>query len=584
MAGLLEGKRILVSGIITDASIAFHIARVAQEQGAELVLTGFDRMRLIQRIADRLPEKAPLIELDVQNEEHLASLADRVLEVIGEGNKLDGVVHSIGFMPQTGMGINPFFDAPYEDVSKGIHISAYSYASLAKALLPIINPGGSIVGMDFDPTRAMPAYNWMTVAKSALESVNRFVAREAGKVGVRSNLVAAGPIRTLAMSAIVGGALGDEAGAQMQLLEEGWDQRAPARLEHEGPDAGGQDGVRAAVRMAAGDHRNHRLRRRRRQHAITLGTQCTSTLSCCCPSVGPEGPEQVRPFLENVTRGRNVPPERLDDVAAALPAFRWRVADQRHQPRADRRAASASWTCRCISATATGNPTSKTPLRRCETTVFAARRCSPPRRGAAIPAALNTSRTSPGRAGRPARTRPSWSSCGPTSTIRCLLRCSPATSPRPPTRCPPSCAVTRGWYSPRTRFRWRPTSAAVRSFTAAKSLMPQGWSRRPPDTPTTTWPGSRDRGRRRFRGWSPTSPTTSRRLVAAGTRAVIVCPVGFVADHIEVVWDLDQELRAQAEAAGIAFARVATPNADRRFARLAADLIDELRDGRAPAG
>ena len=216
--GLLEGKRILVSGIITDSSIAFHIARVAQEEGAELVLTGFDRLRLIQRIADRLPGKAPLLELNVQDEKHLATLAERVTEAIGEGNKLDGVVHSIGFMPQSGMGINPFFDAPYEDVSKGIHISAYSYASLAKALLPIMNPGGSIVGMDFDPTRAMPAYNWMTVAKSALE---------AGMFGVRSNLVAAGPIRTLAMSAIVGGALGDEAGAQIQLLEEGWDQRAP---------------------------------------------------------------------------------------------------------------------------------------------------------------------------------------------------------------------------------------------------------------------------------------------------------------------------------------------------------------------
>ena len=106
------------------------------------MLTGFDRLRLIQRIADRLPEKAPLIELDVQNDDHLATLADRVIEVIGEGNKLDGVVHSIGFMPQTGMGINPFFDAPYEDVAKGIHISAYSYASLAKAVLPIMNPAG----------------------------------------------------------------------------------------------------------------------------------------------------------------------------------------------------------------------------------------------------------------------------------------------------------------------------------------------------------------------------------------------------------------------------------------------------------
>jgi enoyl ACP reductase len=235
MAGLLEGKRILVTGIITDSSIAFHIARVAQEQGAQLVLTGFDRMRLIERIIGRLPEPAPLLELDVQNEEHLATLAGRVSEVIGEGNQLDGLVHSIGFMPQSGMGINPFFDAPYEDVAKGIHISAYSYASLAKAVLPIMSPGSAIVGMDFDPTRAMPAYNWMTVAKSALESVNRFVAREAGQRGVRSNLVAAGPVRTLAMSAIVGGALGDEAGDQIQLLEQGWDQRAPLGWDMKDP-------------------------------------------------------------------------------------------------------------------------------------------------------------------------------------------------------------------------------------------------------------------------------------------------------------------------------------------------------------
>src|SRR6202008_1139888 len=104
MAGFLEGKRILVTGIITDSSIAFHIARVAQEAGAELVLTGFDRMRLIQRIVDRRPQKAPLLELDVQSDEHLNTLADRVTEVIGEGNKLDRVVHSIGFMPRSGMG------------------------------------------------------------------------------------------------------------------------------------------------------------------------------------------------------------------------------------------------------------------------------------------------------------------------------------------------------------------------------------------------------------------------------------------------------------------------------------------------
>ncbi|HEU4363663.1 MAG TPA: NADH-dependent enoyl-ACP reductase InhA [Mycobacterium sp.] len=237
MAGILDGKRILVTGIITDSSIAFHIARVAQEAGAQLVCTGFDRLRLIERILDRLPAKPPLLELDVQDDNHLDTLADRITEVIGAGSKLDGVVHSIGYMPQSGMGINPFFDAPYEDVAKGIHISAYSYASLAKAVLPIMNRGGSIVGMDFDPTRAMPAYNWMTVAKSALESVNRFVAREAGPLGVRSNLVAAGPIRTLAMSAIVGGALGEGASDQIRLLEEGWDQRAPVGWDMKDPTA-----------------------------------------------------------------------------------------------------------------------------------------------------------------------------------------------------------------------------------------------------------------------------------------------------------------------------------------------------------
>ena len=119
MAGFLEGKRILVTGIITDSSIAFHIARVAQEAGAELVLTGFDRMRLIQRIIDRLPQKAPLLELDVQNDEHLASLAARVTEVIGEGNKLDGVVHSIGYMPPSGMGDKPVLRSAFRGHRQG---------------------------------------------------------------------------------------------------------------------------------------------------------------------------------------------------------------------------------------------------------------------------------------------------------------------------------------------------------------------------------------------------------------------------------------------------------------------------------
>ena len=337
MAGLLEGKRILVTGIITDSSIAFHIAKVAQEAGAELVLTGFDRMKLIQRIADRLPEKAPLLELDVQNQEHLDSLADRVTEVIGEGNKLDGVVHSIGFMPQTGMGINPFFDAPYEDVAKGIHISAFSYASLAKAMLPDHESrAAAIVGMDFDPTRAMPAYNWMTVAKSALESVNRFVAREAGPFGVRSNLVAAGPIRTLAMSAIVGGALGEEAGAQIQLLEEGWDQRAPVGWNMKDPTPVAKTvcallsdwlpATTGTIVYADGGAQHPVALRNgswlRRRPAAVLRRAGGARAGDAVP--GERHPRQGHP-ARAARRGRR-----------ALSALRRRLADQRHQPRADR--------------------------------------------------------------------------------------------------------------------------------------------------------------------------------------------------------------------------------------------------------
>ena len=186
--------------------------RSPRKQGAELVLTGFDRMRLIQRIVDRLPKPAPLLELDVQNEEHLATLADRVTEVIGEGNKLDGVVHSIGYMPQSGMGINPFFDAPYEDVAKGIHISAYSYASLAKALLPIMNPRRRHRRHGLRPD---PGDAGLQLDDGGQEraGVGQPFRGPRGRASTACGPISLppGPIRTLAMSAIVGGALGDEA-------------------------------------------------------------------------------------------------------------------------------------------------------------------------------------------------------------------------------------------------------------------------------------------------------------------------------------------------------------------------------------
>lgn len=213
MTGLLEGKRLLITGVITDASIAFHIAKVAQEQGAEVVLTGFGRMSLVERIAKRLPSTPPVIELDVQNPEQLDSLADRVREHV---DGLDGVVHAIGFAPQSCLGA-PFLDAPWSDVSVAIEVSAYSLKSLATAALPLLGPGSSIVGLDFDARVAWPAYNWMGVAKAAFESTNRYLARELGREGIRINLVAAGPVRTMAAKSIPGFA----------ELESAWTHRAP---------------------------------------------------------------------------------------------------------------------------------------------------------------------------------------------------------------------------------------------------------------------------------------------------------------------------------------------------------------------
>ncbi|MGX7829758.1 enoyl-ACP reductase FabI [Actinokineospora sp. 24-640] len=213
MSGLLAGKRLLITGVITDSSIAFHVARVAQEQGATVVLTGYGRLSLVERIARRLPQPAPVIELDVQNEEHLATLAERVREHV---DGLDGVVHAIGFAPPTCLGA-PFLDAPWKDVAVAVEVSAYSLKALATATLPLLGPGSSIVGLDFDARVAWPAYNWMGVAKAAFESTNRYLSRELGPRGIRVNLVAAGPVRTMAAKSIPG--FGE--------LEDAWGRRAP---------------------------------------------------------------------------------------------------------------------------------------------------------------------------------------------------------------------------------------------------------------------------------------------------------------------------------------------------------------------
>jgi enoyl-[acyl-carrier protein] reductase I len=213
VAGLLEGKRLLVTGVITDASIAFHVARVAQEQGAQLVLTGYGRLRLVERVAQRLPRPAPVLELDVQDQSQLDSLADRVREHV---DGLDGVLHSIGFAPASCLG-GEFLNAPWEDVATAMQVSAFSLKSLAVACRPLLGRGASIVGMDFDNRQAWPAYDWMGVAKSALESTCRYLARDLGPDGIRVNLVAAGPVKTLAARSIPGFA----------AFEDAWDGRAP---------------------------------------------------------------------------------------------------------------------------------------------------------------------------------------------------------------------------------------------------------------------------------------------------------------------------------------------------------------------
>lgn len=217
---LLAGKKLLVTGVLMDSSIAFHVARLAQEQGAEVVLTSFGRtMRITSTIAKRLPVTPPVVELDVANPDDLAALADRVREHVPH---LDGVVHSIGFAPQ---GAFDFLGAQWEDVATAVQISAFSLQALAKASLPLMGEGGSIVGLTFDARYAWPVYDWMGVAKAAFEATNRYLARDLGPRGIRCNLVSAGPIRTTAAKSIPGFEQFEAAwGARAPL---GWDVRDP---------------------------------------------------------------------------------------------------------------------------------------------------------------------------------------------------------------------------------------------------------------------------------------------------------------------------------------------------------------------
>jgi meromycolic acid enoyl-[acyl-carrier-protein] reductase len=214
MAGLLEGKRLLITGVITKDSFAFHVAQEAQKQGAEVLLTSFGRVRrMTERTAKRLETPVDVLELDVNKPEDIEAL---VTELKQRWGRVDGVLHAIAYAPEDALGGN-FLTTPAESASIAFQTSAFSLKAIAAALAPLMTSGGSVVGLDFDAALAWPIYDWMGVAKAALESVSRYLARDLGAQGIRVNLISAGPVGTVAASGIPG----------FEKLASLWEQQAP---------------------------------------------------------------------------------------------------------------------------------------------------------------------------------------------------------------------------------------------------------------------------------------------------------------------------------------------------------------------
>jgi enoyl-[acyl-carrier protein] reductase I len=214
---LLDGKKLLITGVLTDRSIAYSVAQRAQEEGAEIVLTGFGRaLRLTQRMAQRLPQPPDVLELDITDEAQLAAV---VADLDERWGVVDGVLHAIAFVPGDALG-GRFLEAPVASATSAFEISAFSFKSLAAALAPLLERaehGGSVIGLDFDASKAWPIYDWAGVSKAALEAVNRYLAQYLGPRGIRTNLVSAGPLNTMAAGAIEG----------FDGLAKAWEQGAP---------------------------------------------------------------------------------------------------------------------------------------------------------------------------------------------------------------------------------------------------------------------------------------------------------------------------------------------------------------------
>ncbi len=222
---LLKGKRLVITGVLTDGSIAWHVARIAQEQGAEIVLTGFGRaIRLTERSAKRLPEPPPVLELDINDPDHMEAL---VADLADRWGAVDGALHAIAFAPGDALGGN-FLDTPPDSAASAFLTSAFSYKTLAVGLLPLMRNagGGSLVTLDFDNSSAWPSYDWMGVSKSALQSVTRYLARYLGDDGIRVNAVSAGPLATVAAKSIPG----------IEEFIDAWHKRAPLPWDIHDPE------------------------------------------------------------------------------------------------------------------------------------------------------------------------------------------------------------------------------------------------------------------------------------------------------------------------------------------------------------
>lgn len=222
---LLKDKKILVTGVLTDDSIAWHVARIAQEEGAEILVTGFGRgLRLTERSVQRLPQSCDVIELDINDPEHVDGLT---ADLDGRWGRVDGALHAIAFAPGDALGGN-FLNTPAESAQVAFTTSAFSYKTLAVALLPLLRNagGGGLVTLDFDNSQAWPAYDWMGVAKSALQSVTRYLARDLGQYNIRVNAVSAGPLGTVAAKSIPG----------FDKFDEVWGERSPLKWDTANPD------------------------------------------------------------------------------------------------------------------------------------------------------------------------------------------------------------------------------------------------------------------------------------------------------------------------------------------------------------